>query len=104
MSGHKTGERSDLGEQAHLVHLGDYGIQHLAFERAKHNGLVLDRIESKAPALLQCPQANIIDCGHSNHKTILPSASSLHFSEQLFLHGVQEVGTKVSWMQQYLML
>ena len=45
MSGHKTGERSDLGEQAHLVHLGDYGIQHLAFERAKHNGLEIHSIK-----------------------------------------------------------
>ncbi|KAI3475814.1 hypothetical protein L1887_62750 [Cichorium endivia] len=40
MGADKDVERSDFGEEAHLVDVGDLGIHHFALERFQHDGLV----------------------------------------------------------------
>ena len=78
MTGYEAGEGPDLCEQAHLVHLGHHGVQHLPLKRPEHNGLVLDRVEYEALPRLDEAGPDMVDAGDCNNKAVLSSASPFH--------------------------
>lgn len=117
----------------YFVNLGDDSIHNFSFEGTEHDGFVFDGIKHKTSARLDNACSDIINCRYSNNKTIpvkqkkdiwdtcvtifteksqisnflldlLSRACSLHLSEQLLFDCVQKVWSKVSWMQENLML
>ena len=54
----------------YLIDLRDHSIKYFSFKRPKHNSFVFHRINHKASSWLYKPSTNIINCCHSNDKTI----------------------------------
>ena len=62
----------------YLVHLSDNSIQNLSFERPENNCLVLNRIDNEALPRLDNSSADIINCCHSNNKSIPESSPKMN--------------------------
>lgn len=104
VAGDEARQRSDFGEDAHLVDLRHDSIENFALKRAENDGTILDRVGYEASARLNDPVADAVDVGDGNHETILARARALHLLEQLFLDGIQEIWTEVTRMQVDLVL
>lgn len=98
MSGDEARHRANFCEQSNLVNLSDYSIHNLSFEWAENNSLVLHWIQDKTSSWLDYASPDVVNGGDSNNKAILASARSLHFCEELLLHSVKKIRTKISWM------
>lgn len=100
MMRNETGQRSDLSEHANLVHLLDDGIQHLALERPKNDGLVLNRIHDESLARLDDAGSDHVDGCDSNYEAVLAGTGPLHLCVQFLLNCFHELRSKVLRMQE----
>ena len=71
MTGDEAGERADLSEQSHLVHLGDHSVEDLSLEGPEDDGFVLDGVEDEPLTSLDEAGSNTVDGGDGNDEAIL---------------------------------
>lgn len=95
-------ERSNFGEHAHFVDLGDNGVQHLSFEWPEDNCLVLHRINHKSLPGLDNTTLNVVYRCHRDHESVFARTCALHFWVQLLFHRVHQLRSEIPWMQQNL--
>ena len=65
-------------------------------ERSEDNCLVLDRVDDKPLAGLNEAGADVVDRRDGDDKAVLASTRALHLREQLLLHSVHELWSKVA--------
>ena len=86
------------------MYLCDNGIEDFVLEGTEDNGLVLDRVDDKPLAGLNEAGADVVDRRDGDDKAVLASTRALHLREQLLLHCVHELWSKVAWSEHDLVL
>ena len=82
----------------------DNGVEDLADEGPKHDGLVLYRIDDVATSGLNEASADGVNCGNGDDEAVLARACALHFAQQLLLDRVEQSRSEVARMQQNVLL
>ena len=96
-------QRTHLREEAELVDLGDDRVKYLAFERAKHNGIVLYREGGQPTALANASFAYFNNVCHCDDEAMLPGTATLHCIDELLPEEIPNVGPEVLRVKQELL-
>ena len=78
------------------MYLCDNGIEDFVFERSEDDGLVLDRVDDEPLAGLNKAGADVVDRRDGDDEAVLARARALHLREQLLLHSVHKLWSKVA--------
>lgn len=89
---------------SYLVDLRDNCVENFTFERPKNDSFVLNWVNHEALARLNETGANVVNCCHSDNKTIFAGARSFNFGVQFLFDGLHELRPKIFRMQQNFVL